>query len=93
MKSEIKKELMEDANLWSGFKKTDEEIAEAALNAIEWHTTIPRGTVMVSVKDGWITLTGEVGWEFQKTSAKNEIEDLQGVKGVTNDIKVAILNP
>jgi len=70
------------------FKKSDTEIAEAVVNSIKWSTSIPENKVKVKVENGWVSLDGEVEWEFQKRSAKNVIEDLRGVKGVTNHIKV-----
>jgi osmotically-inducible protein OsmY len=77
-----------NVKLWSGFKKSDPEIAEAILNAIKWSTSIPEDKVQVKVDDGWVTLEGEVAWSFQKASARRAIEDLRGVKGVSNNIKV-----
>lgn len=70
------------------FKKNDTEIAEKIVDSIKWSTSIPENKVKVKVEDGWVTLEGEVEWEFQKKSAKSVIVDLKGVKGVTNNIKV-----
>lgn len=72
----------------SSFKKTDTEIAEAVLHAIKWSTSIPEDKIKVKVEDGWVTLQGNVSWEFQKKSATKVVDDLKGVVGVINMIEV-----
>jgi osmotically-inducible protein OsmY len=69
-------------------KKTDTEIAEAVLNALKWHTSIPHENIQVKVEDGFVTLEGEVEWEFQRESAKNAVVSLAGVRSVINTIKL-----
>jgi osmotically-inducible protein OsmY len=69
-------------------ERTDEEIARAAANALDWTTGIPRDQIKVTVHDGWITLKGAVPWYFQKEAAEAAVRDLFGVKGVTNLIEV-----
>jgi osmotically-inducible protein OsmY len=70
------------------YRKTDVEIAEAAVNALKWHTMIPDGRIKVSTEDGNIKLEGEVEWEYQRNQAKTAVENLIGVKYVTNLIAV-----
>ncbi len=77
-----------EVRLASIYNRNDTEIAEAILNAIKWSTSIPDEKIIVKVQDGWVTLEGEVEWEFQKRAARKAIEDLLGVKGVENEIKV-----
>ena len=72
----------------SAFKKTDAEIANAVLNALKWHSSVHDEKICVTVEDGWVTLEGEAQWEFQRSSARNAIENLLGVKGITNNIKI-----
>jgi osmotically-inducible protein OsmY len=72
----------------SSFTRSDTEIAKAALNALKWHSSVPNDTVMVKVENGWVYLTGELKWDYQKDSAKNAIKDLTGVKGVSNGITI-----
>jgi osmotically-inducible protein OsmY len=67
---------------------TDGDIATAAANHIDWFTSIPRGTIKVTVSDAWITLEGEVEWQYLKSSAENFLYNLLGVKGVSNLIAV-----
>jgi osmotically-inducible protein OsmY len=49
---------------------------------------IPDDQVKAKVENGWVTLTGEVDWEFQKNAARNAIQILKGVVGITNGITV-----
>lgn len=67
---------------------TDGDIATAAAHHIDWFTSIPRGTIKVTVSDAWITLEGEVEWQYLKSSAENYLYNLLGVKGVSNLISV-----
>ena len=68
--------------------RTDTDLAEAAANALHWNVTFSGIEIKPVVEDGWITLTGTVGYGFQKTSAENAVRNLIGVKGVINDITV-----
>jgi osmotically-inducible protein OsmY len=74
--------------LMSGYQKTDTEIAQAAVHALNWHTGVPDNRVTLTVKDGWIALEGTLDWQYQKDAAARAVCDLTGVKGVTNDIRV-----
>ncbi len=70
------------------FKKTDTEIAEAIMNALRWHTAVKEEKIKVRVENGNVRLEGEVEWEYQRNNAKNAIENLTGVRSVTNAITV-----
>jgi osmotically-inducible protein OsmY len=67
--------------------KTDIEIAEVIKNALKWNT-VNEDKIKVKVDSGWVSLDGEVEWEFQKISAQNSVKDLLGVTGVTNNISI-----
>ncbi len=69
-------------------RKTDTEIAQAAITALKWCNSVPDERITVSVENGWVKLEGDVEWQFQKDEACHEIEDINGVKGVTNLINV-----
>ena len=75
-----------DVRLPDSVKHTDEDIAEAALTRLSWDAAIPRKAVSVKVQDGWVTLTGEVEWEFQKKEAEDDSCGVMGVTGVSNQI-------
>ena len=70
------------------FRKSDTEIAEAVVNALKWDTSIPEDRVKVKVEDGVVTLEGELEWAYQRTSAKNAIQNLSGVRSVNNFISI-----
>ncbi|MAM37735.1 BON domain-containing protein (plasmid) [Sphingobium naphthae] len=69
-------------------QRDDGEIAAAALTRLDWDVTIPRGTVHVTVEDGWITLSGTVDWHYQRENAEHDLQRLQGVTGITNAIAI-----
>jgi len=69
-------------------KVADDEIAKRALSILAWDTLLPRNAIQVTVKNGWVTLTGGVGWWYQRKSAEEDIRKLSGVAGVINDIVI-----
>ncbi len=68
--------------------RSDTDIAEAAANALRWNVATGTAQIKPVVQNGWITLSGQVTWGFQKVAAENAVRNLQGVKGVGNDITV-----
>lgn len=74
--------------------KSDTAMAQAAVDALRWCTAVPDERITVSVENGWVKLEGDVEWQFQRDEARREIEDIAGVKGVTNLITIKpILKP
>lgn len=69
-------------------ERTDTDLAAAVLNALRWEAGIPTGKIDVTVSKGWVTLKGEVEYNFEKRDAEHAVERLSGVKGVTNLITV-----
>ncbi len=69
-------------------KHGDEEIATAAVDRLAWNSSVPKDSVKIRVEKGWITLTGAVEWNYQKTSAVHDIRWLSGVVGVSNNITI-----
>ncbi|MBB6303746.1 BON domain-containing protein [Rhizobium leucaenae] len=65
-------------------KHADDEIAARALDIIAWDTALPEGAIDAVVQRGWVTLSGEVRWHFQRMAAENAVKKLGGVVGVTN---------
>jgi osmotically-inducible protein OsmY len=70
------------------FTKDDNEIAAEVVNAFKWSIEVPNDKVKVKVEKGWVTLEGELEWNFQKEAAKDAVRDLFGVAGVTNNITI-----
>lgn len=75
-------------NLIGADRREDDEIRGVALQALIWDTDVPSELVDVKVKDGWITLTGDVGYQFESDAAYDDVASLYGIYGVTNEIKV-----
>lgn len=69
-------------------ERTDSDIAAAATQALEWNTDVPIENLEVTVSKGWVTLRGEVEWEYQKREAERVVRRLTGVRGVSNLITV-----
>jgi len=69
-------------------ERTDTDIAEAAVRALKNNLSVPDDKIKVTVREGWITLEGEVEWQHQKTAAERSVRYLVGVKGVSNLITV-----
>ncbi len=69
-------------------RRTDADIATAAVNALQWNVTVPVDTVMVKVHEGVLTLEGEVNWQFQREAADHAVGHLLGVRRVVNEIVV-----
>jgi osmotically-inducible protein OsmY len=77
-----------EIRLPSSSERTDEDIARAALNALEWSVLIPANQIKVKVSKGWVTLEGTVDWQFQKAAAEKAVRKLIGVKGVSDLVEV-----
>jgi osmotically-inducible protein OsmY len=69
-------------------ERIDSDIAAAALRAMEWDAFVPSDKVQVTVSNAWVTLKGEVEWQYQKQDAERVVRRLLGVKGVSNLITV-----
>jgi osmotically-inducible protein OsmY len=76
-----------EVKLSIGIRLPDQDIASAASNALKWNVALPEN-LQVDVKDGLITLTGQVEWRSQKHAAEETVRGLNGVKGVINKITV-----
>lgn len=69
-------------------KRDDVDIARTIENTIEWSAYLPRDHVTVMVEGGWVTLTGEVDWSYQKQAVAAGIRGLMGVTGVSNELAI-----
>jgi len=69
-------------------QRPDPEIGREAVAALKAQLPISHDRIKVIVKDGWITLEGEVEWQYQKSTAEAAVRKIAGVKGVTNVISV-----
>lgn len=69
-------------------KRTDAQIIMAIVSAFKWHWDIPTEKISVIVENGWVFLTGELEWNYQKEAAKTAISNLIGITGITNNISI-----
>lgn len=69
-------------------QRSDTEIAAAIEHVLGWSTSAPQGRIRVVVEKGWVTLSGELDWNFQRRSVERLIRSLQGVIGITDDIRL-----
>jgi len=69
-------------------KHNDDEIARRAVDILGWDSMLPREAIRVKVQDGWVTLAGELDWNYQRDIAENDVYRLGGVKGVHNTIQI-----
>jgi osmotically-inducible protein OsmY len=70
------------------FDHGDEDIAKQALNVLAWDLSVPKDKVKVKVEKGWITLSGDVNWYYQKHAAEMDVRKLLGVMGLSNQITI-----
>lgn len=77
-----------DVALPGSSKRNDADIARSAESALQWTTFLPKDSVKIMVEGGWVTLTGEVNWEYQRQSASGAVRYLMGVTGVSDQIAI-----
>jgi osmotically-inducible protein OsmY len=76
-------------NLIGANRRDDDEIRGAALQNLVWDVDVPSDFVDVKVNDGWVTLKGDVSYQFESDAAYDDVASLYGVLGVTNEITVS----
>jgi osmotically-inducible protein OsmY len=82
------KAVANDIEVKLSTERTDPDIAAAAVHALQWDAFVPSEKIQVTVSKGWITLKGDVEWQYQKEDAERVVRRLSGVRGVTNLITV-----
>ena len=78
-------------NVLGEWRRGDHEIKGIALQNLIWDVEVPSDSVHVKVEEGWLTLSGNVDYQFESDAAFDDVASLYGVSGVTNEIKV--VNP
>lgn len=68
--------------------RTDADVAEAVENVLEWTSSLPAGAIKVMVEGGWVTLSGDVDWQYQRQAATDSVRTLMGVTGVSDQIGI-----
>ncbi len=77
-----------EVRLPTSSQRSDADIAAAAARALEWDALLSPERIKVTVSKGWVTLKGEVEWQFEKDDAERVVRRIMGVIGVTNLITV-----
>ncbi|MGY2896684.1 BON domain-containing protein [Deinococcus sp. UYEF24] len=77
-----------EVSLGAAHQRTDTDIALAALEALTWSWIVALQTVKVRVAHGWLTLEGELAWEYQRLAAHDAVANIVGVRGVSNLISL-----
>lgn len=77
-----------EVRLPSSDQPNDPEITEAAVRALALDSVVPEDAIKVTVTRGWVTLRGEVPWQYQRYEAERVVRNLRGVRGVTNLVAV-----
>ena len=67
-------------------KTADDQIAERAVKLLEWDILVPKNVIRVKVQNGYVSLEGEVAWQFERRAAEENVRKLTGVTGVFNNI-------
>src|SRR5438105_9668291 len=68
-----------EVRLPSSAERTDADIAAAIIRALEWDALVPIEKLNVTVAKGWVTLRGEVEWQYQKEDTERAVRRLTGV--------------
>jgi osmotically-inducible protein OsmY len=75
-----------DVKLDPSHQRSDSDIVAAAESAFKWHALVPSDRIQVMIEKGWVTLKGEVNWDYQRREAEKAVRSLTGVVGVSNAI-------
>jgi osmotically-inducible protein OsmY len=67
---------------------SDADLAKSAVDALRWNILVPDDSITVKVDNGWITLKGEVTYDYQRRAAERALRNLPGVKGISNLITI-----
>jgi osmotically-inducible protein OsmY len=78
-----------DVRLLNESRRDDADIRGIALQILMWDAEVPADLIDVKVSDGWVTLTGDVSYQFESDAAFEDAAGLLGVVGVTNQIRVS----
>lgn len=77
-----------DVKLSGSSTRNDVDIARSVDNVLQWTTYLPKDALKIKVESGWVTLSGEVSWTYQRQAAVNAVRYLMGVKGVNDQIVI-----
>jgi osmotically-inducible protein OsmY len=78
-----------EVRLASADSRPDPEIARDLVTQLKFELPYSHESIKSVVKNGWVTLEGELEWNYQRTRAENTALRVKGVLGVSNHIKLA----
>jgi len=78
-----------DVSLSQQNQREDTGLALAVQNALKWNSAVPVDKIRAAVDNGWVTLAGEVDWNYQRAAAEKAVRPLVGVTGISNDISLS----
>jgi osmotically-inducible protein OsmY len=67
---------------------SDADIAQAAVNALDWNASVPRDRIKILIEHGHVTLQGSVEYRYQKDVAESAVRNLKGVRAISNHIAI-----
>jgi osmotically-inducible protein OsmY len=82
IEDELEVRLLDEA------RREDADIRGVTLQALMWDVEVPAESIDVKVEKGWITLEGSVSQQYESDAAYDDVANLYGVYGITNEIKV-----
>ena len=75
-----------DVKISSDHQRSDTDIARGAEEALRWNTLVPLEAIRLTVDHGWVTLQGDVEWDYQRRSVEKAVRPMMGVVGISNEI-------
>jgi hypothetical protein len=84
--SDVRNEL--EVRITIGDYRTDETLHRLVREVIDALCVMPDVRPQVAVRDGWLTLSGDVDWPFQKRGAEESVRQIAGIRGITNEIRI-----
>jgi osmotically-inducible protein OsmY len=79
-----------DVNLLGSNKRSDADIARSVENVLQWTTNLPVEAVKVKVEHGFVSLSGDVEWDYQRQAATKAVRYLMGVTGVSDNMGIKV---
>jgi osmotically-inducible protein OsmY len=70
----------------AGSPRDDADIAKAIAHVLEWNVNIPDGRIQARVQNGWVTLDGQVDYDFQRREVERMVRHVRGVVGITDEL-------
>jgi osmotically-inducible protein OsmY len=80
--------IVDEITVVLAIERTDADLARAAADALKWNTLVPEDRVKVKIENGWLTLVGDVSYDYQRRAAERAVRALPGLKGTTNLLEV-----